>query len=169
METLEINSCRPELRRRTASIPTWMLLDGTQWTKQLRNSSIRALNECKPWLKAPFVFWYSSTLSIVLYSGVVAGVSFYDLFLTVKYSESLEHMEMNPLGRWLMGLDYLRFGEQPDITLFLAMKTLGTLFVLFVMVALFKRATRIGHPVALGVASFQLLLAFYLTCWLPEQ
>jgi hypothetical protein len=169
METLEITSCRSELRSRKLTFAAGFELDRLVGLQTLRAFAVSLRENSKPWLRAPFAFWYSSSIAIACYLSVVASVSFYDLFLTVKYAESLEHMEMNPVGRWLMGLDYLKFGQQPDITFFLAMKTFGTLVVLFVMYSLFKRATRIGHPVALGVASFQLVLAFYLTCWLPKE
>ncbi|MEQ1825643.1 MAG: hypothetical protein ABL921_06835 [Pirellula sp.] len=118
---------------------------------------------------ALYSFWRSSTFAISIYLATVASVAFYDSVLTIRYAESLEYMEQNPAGRWLMGLNYLKWGEQPDLTLILTMKTLGTLIVLATMYTLFKRRTRIGHPVALGVTSFQLVLAFYLTFGLPDK
>jgi len=126
-------------------------------------------------LGMPYSYWRSSTLALSIYLAIVAGVAIYDILLTVAYAESLEYMEQNPVGRWLMGFESYKpghfghFGKTPDLTLFLAMKFVGTITVLATMYYLFTRRGRIGHPVALGVASFQLFLAFYLTFALPDK
>jgi hypothetical protein len=108
-------------------------------------------------------------VSIFSYLLIVASVAVYDFVLTIIYAPVLQFMEENPLGRWLMGLDRLdlAFGESPDLTLFLTMKTIGTLTVLATMYVLVQWRSRIGHPVALGVSSFQICLAGYLTFAVP--
>jgi hypothetical protein len=113
--------------------------------------------------------WQSTRVSIFIYLLIVASVAVYDFVLTIRYSPMLQFMEENPLGRWLMGLDKLsrNFGETPDLTLFLTLKTIGTLTVLATMYLLFRWRSRIGHPVALGVSSYQIYLAGYLTFALP--
>ena len=113
--------------------------------------------------------WKSSSCSIASYLAIVASVAIYDIVLTIVYASSLQFMEQNPAGRWLMGLDQLdqTFGTTPDLTLFLSMKTFGTLTVLGTMFGLVRWHSRIGHPVALGVSSCQLYLAIHLTFALP--
>ena len=110
-------------------------------------------------------FRLSSLYSIVLYQIIVAAVSIYDMLLTIAYAPSLHMMEQNPIGRWLMKLDRLNptFGGTPDLTLFLSMKIIGTVIVLIAMFVLVQWRSRIGHLVSMGVSSFQLCLAFYLT------
>jgi hypothetical protein len=100
---------------------------------------------------------------MVAYLLIVAAVSLYDMMLTVKYAISLKYLEQNPLGRWMMRLDELENGMPPDLTLFLSVKSLGTVLVMGVIVALIRYRARLGHPVAVGVSLFQLMLAWYLT------
>lgn len=107
--------------------------------------------------------WRASWISLISYLLIVGGISFYDIYLTIKYAESLEQYEANPIGRWLMGLDQLARAECPDVTLFVGCKTIGTLFVLAVMAILVLRWARLGHPIAMGVSLFQLTLGYILT------
>jgi len=48
------------------------------------------------------------------------------------------------------------------------MKVLGTITVLTVMYLLIRWRARIGNPVSIGVSSFQISLAFYLTFGVNE-
>lgn len=109
--------------------------------------------------------WHSTRFSTVFYLMIVAMVAVYDTIMTVLYAASLQFMEENPIGRWLMGLHNLNhsFGETPDLSFFLTMKVLGTLIVLTTMYLLIRWRSRIGNPVSIGVSSFQISLAFYLT------
>ena len=109
--------------------------------------------------------WHSTQFSTMCYLMIVAIVAVYDTIMTVIYAASLQFMEMNPIGRWLMGLHKLNhsFGETPDLSYFLTMKVLGTMTVLTVMYLLIRWRARIGNPVSIGVSSFQIALAFYLT------
>lgn len=115
----------------------------------------------------PFRYWYKSTLALVLYLMIVSSIAAYDVAMTIKYASCLIDMELNPIGRWIMRLDSLPMGATPDVRIFLSLKILGTLVVLYTMYKLYRRKVRIGHPVALGVASFQLYLGYYLTYVLP--
>ncbi|MFY7877326.1 MAG: hypothetical protein ACOVQM_17855, partial [Pirellula sp.] len=81
----------------------------------------------------------------------------------IRYAESLEQYEANPIGRWLMGLDQLARAECPDVTLFVGCKTVGTMLVLAVIATLVVRWARLGHPVAMGVSLFQITLGYFLT------
>ena len=101
--------------------------------------------------------------SVAIYLTVVAAVAIYDMILTIQYWRSLKQMEANPVGRWLMNLDHIADGTMPNLTLFITIKSIGTLFVLATILTLILRRSRIGHPVAVGVSSFQVGLAAYLT------
>ena len=113
--------------------------------------------------QAAYLRWTSTTISIATYLSVVATVAVYDMILTVRYWQSLKEMEVNPIGRWLMNLDRIAEGSMPNLSLFIAMKSIGTIIVLLTIYALVTRRSRLGHPVAVGVTSFQLVLALYLT------
>jgi hypothetical protein len=104
-----------------------------------------------------------STLPLTCHCFIIALVSIYDMYLTVKYAQYLKYMEQNPVGRWLMQLDQLKNGAIPDLTLFLSAKSIGTLIVLTILALLYHHRRRIGHPVAAGVTTFQVVLAWYLT------
>jgi len=107
--------------------------------------------------------WKSSLIAIPTYLAIVASVAIYDIYMTVYYAATLKQMEQNPIGRLLMGLDEMEEGFMPNVSLFIAMKSLGTLIVLLSICFLTVRKARIGHPVAVGVSCFQLGLATYLT------
>ncbi len=113
--------------------------------------------------KALYYDWRASTTSMISYLLIVSLVSLYDMILTVRYAVYLKHMEQNPIGRWLMQLDSLANSCAPDLTIFLTAKFLGTLFVLGCITWLVRRSERLGHPIAIGVSSCQILLAGYLT------
>jgi len=121
-------------------------------------------------IKSLYERWHSTRFSTVCYLMIVAIVAVYDTIMTVIYAASLQFMEENPIGRWLMGLHKLNhtFGETPDLSFFLTMKVLGTITVLTVMYLLIRWRARIGNPVSIGVSSFQISLAFYLTFGVNE-
>jgi hypothetical protein len=98
----------------------------------------------------------------------IASVAAYDIFLTLEYPISLHELELNPVGRWLMDLDNQPIRgigptEPPNVLPFVCMKGLGTVIVLLTIGYLLRRYRRIGNPVAIGVASFQIGLACFLT------
>lgn len=107
--------------------------------------------------------WTSSVISLLSYLTVVSCVSLYDIHLTILYAKYLKCLEENPVGRWLMDLDDVAYNQSPDLTMFLLMKVLGTLVVLGAIVRLIRWRSELGHPVAMGVSLFQLVLAGYLT------
>jgi len=114
-------------------------------------------------LLAAYLRWTSTSVSVVTYLIVVASVAVYDISLTIRYWRSLKQMEENPIGRWLMNLDRIEEGSMPNLSLFIAMKLIGTIIVLLTIYAMVTRSSRLGHPVGVGVSCFQLVLAFYLT------
>jgi hypothetical protein len=107
--------------------------------------------------------WRKSAVSTATYLTIIATVAIYDILLTIRYWESLKQLEENPVGRWLMNLDQVELVAASNLTLFLIMKSAGTLIVLLTVYTLIKRRGRIGHPIAAGVALFQLILAMHLT------
>ncbi len=109
-----------------------------------------------------FLAWQQS-LSVTMYLFIISAVSIYDMLMTVRYADTLKYMEQNPFGRWMMRLDELEHGVPPDLTLFLSVKSLGTVLVMLVLFGLVRYRARLGHPVAIGVSICQLMLLWYLT------
>jgi hypothetical protein len=94
---------------------------------------------------------------------IVGFVSAYDSYLTLKYCESLHVHELNPIGRWLMGLEWHKPSPDPAGTaLFLACKFAGTVVVLGVLILLYRYRERMGLTVAGSLALFQLGLGMFL-------
>jgi hypothetical protein len=86
----------------------------------------------------------------------IAMVSAFDTYLTVRFHESLNVMELNPLARALLRTA----GWQP--ALLVGIKLFGTVLALGILMLLHFRSRRIGISVAAGVASFQLALLGFL-------
>jgi len=114
-------------------------------------------------VKAVLCSWQVAVLSVSTYLAIISIVAVYDIQLTIKYALFLKQQEQNPIGRWLMNLDQISVNSMPDITLFLVLKAIGTITVLVVIVSLVRWRARVGHPVGLSVAAFQIGLACYLT------
>jgi len=103
-----------------------------------------------------------SNFLLTIYMVTIGAISLYDMVLTVRYSETLRQLELNPIGRWLVQLDQLPKNSLPDLTWFLAAKGLGTAIVLLVIFTITRRRARLGHPVGAGVSLCQIVLAMYL-------
>ncbi len=114
-------------------------------------------------LRTTLCSWQLAALSVSVYLSTIAAVAVYDILLTIRYALYLKQHEQNPIGRWLMDLDRIGDNVLPDVTLFLALKVLGTVAVLVVVAGLVRWRGRIGHPVGIGVSAFQITLACYLT------
>jgi hypothetical protein len=98
-------------------------------------------------------------LTVPLCSLLIGFVSAYDSYLTVMYVDSLQGLELNPVGRYMMGLDDPLSGDTPKIAMFLGCKFAGTIFVLFVLQVLWIWHKQFSSMVALKVAFAQTLLA----------
>lgn len=98
-------------------------------------------------------------LTVPLCSLLIGFVSAYDSYLTVMYVDSLQGLELNPVGRYMMGLDDPLRGDTPQIAVFLGCKFAGTIFVLFVLQVLWIWHKKFSSMVALKVAFAQTLLA----------
>lgn len=105
---------------------------------------------------------------VSFYLAIIAMVAIYDIYLTFQYQRTLYEMELNPIGRWIMGLDNLKIPgvypvTAPNILPFVLLKSTGTIIVLGSITFLVSRWGRIGHGVGIGVSAFQLGLAAFLT------
>jgi hypothetical protein len=105
---------------------------------------------------------------VYVYLAVIAMVAIYDIYLTFQYQRTLYEMELNPIGRWIMGLDNLKIPgvypvTPPNVMPFVLLKSTGTIIVLGSISFLVSRWGRIGHGVGIGVSAFQLGLAAFLT------
>ena len=106
--------------------------------------------------------WICSPGMLLLCKFTIGLVSAYDVYLTIKYVDSLPFMELNPIGRWLMMLDAGPECQLSQIAAFIASKFAGNFIAICVieLLASWKRTT--ASIVAVGVASFQLLLLYFL-------
>jgi hypothetical protein len=104
---------------------------------------------CNPW-------------TLLLCKLIIGVVSAYDIFLTIKYVESLPMMELNPIGRWLMMLDNQTTCQLSQIAAFIASKFAGNFLALCVIELLASWKPRMSTAVALSVALIQLWLLHFL-------
>ena len=88
---------------------------------------------------------------------LIAAVSVYDMYLTVRFRDQMIYMEQNPFGRWLM------VNCDGSVELFLELKLYGTLLVLLLLLLMHLRKSHITLPVTSSVASAQSVLLTYLT------
>jgi len=93
-------------------------------------------------------------LSMWLFVGLVSA---YDAWLAVKYWDSLDQMERNPACQYFIDL------APDDSSIFLRVKTSGTLAVLSVLASLYRNRPRLAMPVTAAVSVFQFGLLLYLT------
>jgi hypothetical protein len=93
---------------------------------------------------------------------VILVVSAFDIYLTVKYVEFMPELELNPLGRWLLGVDNGPRCELQHAAAFITAKFAGNVLVLAIIEALAHCNFRMVGFVAGAVALFQLLLGLFL-------
>ena len=103
-----------------------------------------------------------SVWGLLLCKFIIFVVSALDIYLTVKYVEYLPELELNPVGRWLLGCDNGPACKLQDAAAFITAKFAGNVLVLATieMLAL-CRFRRVGF-VAAAVALFQLMLGMFL-------
>ena len=89
--------------------------------------------------------------------GLIVAVSLYDTFLIVCFKDTIERMEENPIGLWL-----LRVGDG-DVEIFVRAKLAGTILVAATLVYLNRRGSWSVVPVTTSVAAWQVGLFAYLT------
>ncbi len=113
-------------------------------------------------LPEPLPGWDQQRLDAHELQSADRAVSAFDTYLTIKYAESLDIYEQNPLGRWLMGLDQGPVCETQQIAAFITAKFVGTLLVLLVIQGLAYWRIRVAGLVATPIAMAQLYLVLHL-------
>lgn len=114
------------------------------------DSSIETLI-CSPWTL------FACKLTIGLVSAV-------DVFLTLKYVNSLPQYELNPIGRWLMSLDSSTECQLSQISCFITAKFAGNFLTLSIIELLCHWKRHVASAVAAAIACFQLMLLYFLLC-----
>ena len=93
----------------------------------------------------------------------VGFVSAYDAFLIVRYQDVIHDSEMNPVGRYIMNLEYrVPISDTRGVAKFLGFKFAGTIIVLGVLTLLYLWSERIGLTIAGALTAFQACLAAFL-------
>lgn len=103
-----------------------------------------------------------SPLVLLICKLTIGLVSAYDIFLTIKYVESLPSLELNPIGRWLMQLDSGPECQLDQIACFITAKFSGNFITLTVLEFLGTWKRSIATVVAIAVAAAQLILLGFL-------
>lgn len=86
----------------------------------------------------------------------ISFVSAIDVYLTVRYQESLPEQEQNPFGLMLLGM------SDWEPSLLIGVKFMGTTMVLGFLTTLYAWNRRLGLTVTAAVGVFQLGLLWYL-------
>ena len=120
---------------------------GLQRLVKFRDAVLRFINN--PWM-------------LLVCKLTIGVVSAYDIFLTVKYFESLPMMELNPIGRWLMQLDSGPTCQLDQIAGFIAAKFVGNFVVLALIELMCQWKYGFASLAAGSVALAQLGLLYFL-------
>ncbi|MEY4185244.1 MAG: hypothetical protein RIT02_278 [Planctomycetota bacterium] len=87
---------------------------------------------------------------------LIAAVSAYDCWLTLRFREVMLETEQNPIGLWLIEV------ASGEVWLFLQFKAAGTLMVLLLLFWMFLRNLKFTFTVSGSIASGQTALLVYL-------
>ncbi len=93
---------------------------------------------------------------------IILTVSAVDIYLTVKYVESMPQLELNPVGRWLLGVDNGPECKLQHAAAFITAKFAGNVLVLAIIEMLAHCGFRRVGFVAGAVALFQIMLGLFL-------
>lgn len=104
----------------------------------------------------------ASVWTLLLCKAVIGSAAAFDTYLTLKYAESLNVYEQNPLGRWLMDLDHGPVASTQQIAAFITAKFIGTVFVLLTLHGVAFWRVRLAGMLAVPIAAFQLSLVVHL-------
>ncbi len=130
-----------------------------QWWRTLVSSKATATSFS--WREA-CIQLLTNPWSLLFCKLAIGLVSAYDIFLTVKYVESLPQYELNPLGRWMMSLDSEVPCELSQTAGFLGAKCLGN-FIIFAVIELLANWRRgIASAVAVAIVVYQGGLLYFL-------
>lgn len=153
-----------EMRLATAPFSGSFEINGPFSTNELRTYPSRRANPRS--IGFELLRWYRYLIrhrfTVPICSLLIGFVSAYDSYLTVMYVDSIQSLELNPVGRWMMGLDDPLNSYTPQIAFFLGCKFAGTVLVLFVLQILWIWRRHLSSMVALKVALAQTLLALML-------
>lgn len=105
--------------------------------------------------KSPPVLDRSSMILMALWL-FIGTVAAYDVYLSVKYQDTLRFEEVNPLGQWLLYID------NGSVAVFMGCKFLGTLIALGTVIVLYCYKRQMGLTVASVLAGVQAMVASYL-------
>ena len=100
---------------------------------------------------------------------IILAVSAFDIYLTVKYVEFLPELELNPVGRWLLGVDKGPRCDLQQAAAFITAKFAGNVLVLAIIETLAHCGFRRVGFVAGAVALFQILLGVFLCYADPSE
>ncbi len=106
-----------------------------------------------------YTWFRAESLSVCLLVPLIlfiAGVSVHDAVLLIQNQEVIGQFERNPMGQWLLALG------NNEVWLFVSVKLLGTAIVCTSIVALCDYSRKLGYMTAVGLATFQASLLFYL-------
>lgn len=106
--------------------------------------------------------WLTNSWVLLACKLTIGLVSAYDIFLTVKYFESLPMMELNPVGRWLMQLDNGPECQLDQIAGFIAAKFVGNFIVLAAIELVGHWRKSCATVIAFSLAAVQLSLLYFL-------
>lgn len=134
------------------------LLNVSQWTVRVTEWLRRGLSYCKCMAGVTLC----NVWLLLACKATIGCVAAFDTYLTIKYAQSLDTYEQNPLGRWLMGLDQGPICETQQIAAFITAKFLGTLLALIVIQGLAFWRVRVAALVATPLALAQLYLVAHL-------
>jgi len=88
-----------------------------------------------------------------LFIGVASA---FDIYMSIKTQEYLFHLEMNPIGRWLI------WHDGGDIALFMGVKTAGTVLALGLLVWLYHLKKSWAWPSIVALSLVQLFVLWNL-------
>jgi len=94
--------------------------------------------------------WFPILLSLI------AAVSIFDTLLIVRFRETIDVMEENPIGIWLLKV------AAGEVEVFVRAKIAGTLIVLSVLTFMRIRRSRKAFPVTTSIAAYQTSLLTYI-------
>lgn len=103
-----------------------------------------------------------SVWGLLICKCIILAVSAMDIYLTVKYVEFMPQLELNPVGRWLLGVDNGPECKLQHAAAFITAKFAGNVLVLAIIETLAHCGFRRVGFVAAAVALFQVLLGLFL-------
>ncbi|QDS88595.1 hypothetical protein EC9_27860 [Rosistilla ulvae] len=126
-----------------------------QWDADWNNVDI--LQMPKNWAR-----WIETSPTILALLAIWIGlVSAYDIYLTIKFADSLAYLEQNPVARGILNLDSIHGMGVEHLARFIGMKCGGTVLSIGALFMISHWKHHLANLAAGGVALVQLgVLAF---------